>query len=255
MARIIAVCNQKGGVGKTTTVVNLGAALAESNERVLTVDLDPRADLSAHLGVETMDEGVTIYEGVFDDGVGVEEVILRVEEVGLDVAPANTNLAGADLLLSEMAPGERRAVLRTALAGVQKRYDFILIDTAPGLHLLTVCGLGAADEVLIPQQCSFLALHGLRQIAENIQQMREMKPDLRICGVLLTMQDRRTIHHREVIRMVREGFGDIVFETVIPSTIRFQEAPASGEPITKYAAKSEAAEAYRAVAREVIERG
>lgn len=255
MARIIAVCNQKGGVGKTTTVANLGAALAEQEMRVLLVDLDPRGDLSAHLGVQAGELSATIYEGLFDDTVGVEEALVSIADVGVDVAPANTDLAAAELVLVEMEPGQRQDVLREALAPLQSRYDFILIDTGPGLHLLVVTALSAADEVLIPQQCSYLALHGLRQITENIEQMRAIKPALRICGILLTMQDRRTIHHRQVIEMVRDGFREIVFNTVIPSTIRFQEAPASGQPITRYAPKSQAAQAYRAVAKEVIERG
>lgn len=255
MARTMVVANQKGGVGKTTTVANLAAALTEMEKKVAVIDLDPRGDLSAYLGVGVGGAGGTVYEAVFEEAVSMEDVLVRVGEMRVDVAPANRDLAGAELLLAQMTPGRRQEVLRQALAPMQEGYDFILIDTGPGLHLLSVPALAAADEVIVPQQCSYLALHGLRQIAENIQQMRQVRPDLKICGILLTMQDRRTVHHRQVIEMVREGFGELVFDTVIPSTIKFQESPAAGQPITRYAPRSEAARAYREAAKEVIERG
>ncbi len=254
MARTIAVSNQKGGVGKTTTVANLGAALSEMGQRVLIVDLDSRGDLGVHFGVGGAELDTTVYEGIFAEEVGFEEVIIHVEEAGIDLAPATRELAGAELILGDMAPADRGEVVAEALAPVQSRYDFIIIDTAPGLHLLLVATLAAASEVIIPQQASYLALHGLREITGNIEQLRQMGPRVSICGILLTMQDRRTIHHRQVIHMVREGFGELVFDTVVPATIRFQEAPASGQPITQYAPNSEAAQVYRQIAREVVER-
>ena len=253
MARTIAVTNQKGGVGKTTTVVNLAAALAEVGEKVLVVDLDPRGDASAYLGVQAGEN--SIYEGLFEEGVGVQDVVFAVPEIGVDVAPANTELAGAELILVELSGRERQALVRRALAPLQDAYDFVVADTGPGLHLLLVPALAAADEVIVPQQCSYLALHGLRQITENIEQMRQIRSELKMCGILLTMQDRRTVHHRQVIEMVRQGFGQLVFDTVIPSTIKFQESPAARQPIIQYAPKSEAARAFRDVAREVIARG
>lgn len=255
MARTIVVANQKGGVGKTTTVANLGAALAEIGQRVLLVDLDPRGDLSVHFGVTTEESGATVYEALFEEGIGLEEVIVRVEAVGVEVALADINLAGAEWILVDMAPGERQQVVAEALDPVGNSYDFILIDTGPGLHLLSLSALAAADEVIIPQECSYLAVQGLRQITDNIKQMQEIKPGLKICGILLTMHDRRTIHHQQVIEMVRAAFGELVFNTVIPRTVKFQESPVSGQPITKYAASSEAAEVYRNIAKEVIERG
>ena len=255
MARTIAVANQKGGVGKTTTVVNLGAALAEVGERVVVVDLDPRGDATAYLGLAGRVEEDTVYEALFEEGVEVEQVMRHAEGAGIDVAPANERLAGAELVLGEMSAGERQEVVRGALAPLQERYDFILMDTGPGLHLLLVPALAAADEVIVPQQCSYLALHGLRQISANIEQMREIRPELKLCGILLTMQDRRTVHHRQVIEMVRAGFGEVVFRTVIPSTIKVQESPAAGRTILQYAPRTEAALAFREVAREVIERG
>ncbi len=254
MARTIAVSNQKGGVGKTTTVANLGAALSEMGQRVLVVGLDSRGDLGVHFGVSGAEVDATVYEGMFAEEVGFEEVIIHIEEARVDLAPATRELAGAELILGDMAVVERREVVAEALAPVQDRYDFIILDTAPGLHLLLVAALAAAREVIIPQQASYLALHGLREITESIQQLRRMGPRLSICGILLTMQDRRTVHHRQVIHMVREGFGELVFNTVVPATIRFQEAPANGQPITQYAPNSEAAQVYRQIAREVMER-
>ncbi len=255
MARIIAIANQKGGVGKTTTTANLGGALAEMGEKVLIVDLDPRADLTSYFGVDGAGLEATVYEALFTEEVGMSEVVVPVAGDEFELVPADIDLAGASLLLGEMAFAERQEVVGSAVQEVAAEYDFVLMDLPPGLELLAVAGLGAADEVIVPQQCSFLALHGLRHVENSIERLHEVKPELKICGILLTMQDRRTVHHRQVIEMVRDGFGELAFETVIPQTIRLQDAAIAHQPITQYDSRSEAANLYRAVAQEVRKRG
>ena len=254
MSRIIAVANQKGGVGKTTSCANLGGALAELGHSVLLVDMDARGDLSSYFGIGTEGLEATVYEALFDEGVELAEIVVEVGG-GLEVAPADIDLAGAALLLADMKFGERQQVVKEGLAGVGESYDFVLLDLPPGLELLSVAALGAADEVIIPQQCSFLALHGLRQVQKSIERLQEMNAKVRICGILVTMQDRRTVHHREVIGMVREAFGELVFDTMIPQTIRFQDAAIAHQTIMEYDPSSEAAKVYRAAAQEVLERG
>jgi len=254
MSRIIAVANQKGGVGKTTSCANLGGALAEVGQSVLLVDMDARGDLTSYFGIDTNEQPATVYEGLFDESVTIGEIVVEVGSK-LRLSPADIDLAGAALLLADLEFAERQKIVKEGLAGVRESYDFVLLDLPPGLELLSVAALGAADEVIIPQQCSFLALHGLRQLNSSIERMQEANAKLRICGILLTMQDRRTVHHREVIRMVREAFGNLVFHTMIPQTIRFQDAAIAHQTIIEYDPGSEAAEVYRAVAQEVLERG
>jgi len=254
VSRIIAVANQKGGVGKTTSCANLGGGLAEMGQSVLLVDMDARGDLTSYFGVGTDDLEATVYEGLFDESVELGEIVVEVGS-GLEVAPADINLAGATLLLANMEFAKRQQVVKEGLVEVGKSYDFVLLDLPPGLELLSVAALGAADEVIIPQQCSFLALHGLRQVQNSIERLQEANQKLRICGILVTMQDRRTVHHREVIGMMREAFGQLVFETMIPQTIRFQDAAIAHQTIMEYDPSSEAAKMYRAVAQEVLERG
>jgi len=261
MNRIIAVANQKGGVGKTTSCANLGGGLAEMGQSVLLVDMDARGDLSSYFGVASNELEATVYEALFDESVKLSDIVVEVgkrrqgEGNRLDVAPADINLAGATLLLANMEFAERQQVVKEGLVEVGKSYDFVLLDLPPGLEMLSVAALGAANEVIIPQQCSFLALHGLRQVNDSIKRLQEVNAKLRICGILLTMQDRRTVHHREVIRMVREAFGELVFDTMIPQTIRFQDAAIAHQTIMEYDPSSEAAKVYRAVAQEVLERG
>jgi len=256
MSRTIFVCNQKGGVGTTTTAVNLGGALAEGGWRVLLVDLDPRADLSAYVGVSLAAGERSVYEALFDDSVDIEDVIVETGCVGLELAPATIDLAGAEILLTDRPAEQRHSAVADALSSVQDGYDYLIADSPPGLQLLSIAALAAFSEVLVPQQCSFIALHGLRQLTQNIERIRaELNPGLRICGIVMTMQDRRTIHNRQVIDMVRDGFGDLVMKTVIPTTIRLQEAAAAGEPITAYDPAGPAAEAYRKLTKEVIARG
>lgn len=245
MVRTIAICNQKGGVGKTTTAVNLGAALAARGHSVLLIDLDPRGDLSQYLGI-TLEEGEeSIYHALFDDEVSLEDVIMESGVEGVDVAPANIDLSGAEIVLMQEDATSRHAFVRECLQPVGGSYDYILLDSPPGLQMLTISSLVASDEVLVPQQTSFLALHGLRQLHQSIERVQEqLNEDLAICGILMTMQDRRTIHNQQVIEMVREGFGDLVFEAVIPTTVRLQEAAAAGQSIIEYDPNNPAAQAY-----------
>ena len=255
MPRTIAVANQKGGVGKTTMAVNLGAALAEGDAAVLLVDLDPRADLSGYLGITLPAAATSVYHALFDESVDMSDVIVETSWAGLEVAPATIDLAGAEMVMMDRPADQRHVMVADALKSLQKRYDYVIMDSPPGLQLLSIAALVAADEVLVPQQCSFLALHGLRQLTESVERVQaELNPLLRICGVVMTMQDRRTVHNRQVIEMVREGFGELVMDTVIPTTIRVQEAAAAGEPITAYDPSGPAAVAYRELAKEVIAR-
>ncbi len=262
MGRIIALANQKGGVGKTTSCANVGGALAERGYDVLLMDMDARGDLTSYFGINTETLEATVYEGLFGESGGLSDVVIAVEQTNrrrkkgrLELAPADIDLAGAALLLANMEFGERQEIVKEALEEVGESYDFVLLDLPPGLEMLSVAVLGAVDEIIVPQQCSFLALHGLRQITDNIERVQEINAGLQICGILLTMHDRRTVHHREVIRMVRQAFGQLVFETVVPQTIRFQDAAIAHQTIMEYDPNSEAAKAYGAVAQEVVERG
>ena len=254
MARLIAVINQKGGVGKTTTAVNLAAALAQRGKRVALVDLDPRADLTSYLGLAPVSGEDTIYESLFGAGPAPADLMRPLEPPGLFAAPASTDLVGAEMLLMQRPAAERFSGSTAALRDLSAAYDFLLLDSPPGLQMLSLCALSAAREVIIPQQCSFLALHGLRQIIENIDRMRQVNVELRLSGILLTMQDRRTVHSRQVVDMVREAFGQTVFQTIIPMSVRYQEAAAAGQPICLYAPRGPHAAAYASVAQELLKR-
>lgn len=256
MARTIAICNQKGGVGKTTTAVNLAAALGGRDYSVLLIDLDPRGDLSQYLQINTEQIEHSIYDALFDDDVGLADVTFKTAVEGVSVAPADIDLSGAEIVLMQEDAPVRHTFVRRCLDPVEDTYDYILLDSPPGLQMLTISSLVAADEVLVPQQTSFMALHGLRQLHESVERVQQqLNPELTLCGILMTMQDRRTIHNQQVIDMVRDGFGDLVFDTVIPATIRVQEAAATGEPVTEYDPENPAAKAYIALAEEVINRG
>ena len=254
MARIIAVINQKGGVGKTTTAVNLAAALALAGKRVALLDLDPRADLTSYLGLAPAAGEDTIYESLFGRGRPLRDLLRPLAPPGLWAAPATGDLVGAELLLMQAPAAQRFSGPTARLRNLEEAFDFVLLDSPPGLQMLSLFALSAAREVIIPQQCSFLALHGLRQITENLDRMREVNPDLRLSGILLTMQDRRTVHNRQVIDMVRQAFGKAVFRTVIPLSVRYQEAAAAGQPICVYAPRAPQTEAYAAVAKELLKR-
>ena len=252
-ARIIALCNQKGGVGKTTSTINLGAALAEVGRRVLLVDFDPQGALSVGLGVQPHQLDRTAYNVLMERSVSVEDVLLKTSVAGMDLLPSNIDLSAAEVqLVGEVA---REQTLARALGSVSDDYDFVLIDCQPSLGLLTVNALTAAHGVIIPLECEFFSLRGVALLIDTIEKVRErLNPDLKLDGILATMYDGRTLHGREVFARVVEAFGDTVFDTVIARTVRFPETTVAGEPITTWAPTSNGAAAYRALAREVISR-
>ncbi len=252
-AKIMAVCNQKGGVGKTTSTINLGAALAEYGRRVLLVDFDPQGALSVGLGIQPQQLEHTIYNVLMERSVPVGEVIMRTVVDDMDLLPSNIDLSAAEVqLVAEV--GREHALVR-ALQPMIGEYDYILVDCQPSLGLLTVNALAAADGVIIPLECEFFSLRGVALLIDTIEKVRErLNPKLEILGILATMFDPRTLHCREVMARVVEAFGDVVFDAVINRTVRFPETTVAGEPITRWAPRSAGAKAYRELAREVIAR-
>ena len=252
-AKILALCNQKGGVGKTTSTINLGAALAEYGRRVLLVDFDPQGALSVGLGIPAHTLQQTIYNVLIERSVGIHDVVIPTGVDDVDLLPSNIDLSAAEVqLVSEV--GREHTLVRT-LRPVIPDYDYILIDCQPSLGLLTVNALAAADGVLIPLECEFFSLRGVALLIDTIEKVRErLNPKLDITGILATMYDPRTLHSREVMARVVEAFGETVFETVINRTVRFPETTVAGEPITRWAPRSGGAKAYRQLAREVIAR-
>ena len=252
-ARIVAVCNQKGGVGKTTTTINLGAALAEQGRKMLLVDFDPQGALSVGLGIQPHEIDSTVYNLLMERGVTAKDVIFPTEIENLDLLPSNIDLSAAEVqLVSEVA---RESALARALKPLLPDYDYVIIDCQPSLGLLTVNALTAAHSVIVPLECEFFALRGVALLTETIEKVCErLNPDLRLDGILATMYDSRTVHSREVLARVVEAFGEHVFHTVIGRTVRFPETTVAGEPITTYASNSVGAAAYRQLAREVLAR-
>ncbi|MFN2624488.1 MAG: ParA family protein [Mycobacteriales bacterium] len=252
-ARILALCNQKGGVGKTTSTINLGAALAEFGRRVLLVDVDPQGALSVGLGVNPLQLDRTVYDLLMDPRVSAEDVILKTHVPEMDLVPSNIDLSAAEVqLVGEVA---REQTLKRVLAGPAQDYDVILIDCQPSLGLLTVNALTAAHGVIVPLECEFFSLRGVALLIETIDKVRaRLNPQLELEGILATMYDSRTLHGREVLARVVEAFGEKVFQTVINRTVRFPETTVAGEPITTYAPRSAGAAAYRELAKEVLAR-
>ena len=251
-ADVIALCNQKGGVGKTTTAINLGAALAECGRRVLLVDFDPQGALGAGVGVHPQTLTHTIYDVMITGEARAREVIRSTSVPGMDLMPANIDLSGAELLLVNEV-GREQSLMR-ALRPLRDDYDVILIDCQPSLGLLTVNALTAAHWVMIPVECEYFSLRGVALLQDTVRKIQERtNPDLELLGVVATMYD-RTLHAREVLGRVVEAFGDLVFHTVISRTVKFPETSVAGVPITAYAPTSAAARGYRDLAREVLSR-
>ena len=252
-ARVISMCNQKGGVGKTTTTINLGASLAEYGRKVLLVDFDPQGSLSVGLGLNPHQMDLTIYNLLMQSDVTLADVVVPSGVPGMDLLPSNIDLSAAEVqLVHEVA---REQTLQRLLAPAVEKYDVILIDCQPSLGLLTVNALTASDGVLVPLECEYFALRGVALLKTTIDKVRErLNPKLQIDGVLATMFDGRTLHGREVMARLVEAWGDAVFHTVIRRTVKFSDSTVAGEPITNYASASPGAAAYRQLAKEVLAR-
>jgi chromosome partitioning protein len=247
VGQVIALANQKGGVAKTTTTLNLAVAFKELGHHVLAVDLDPQGNLTMSQGFNPDDVERSMFD-VLVRGFPIEDVIVAAE---VDLAVSSIDLAGAELALSSMIGRER--ALQKALLPIRSRYDYILVDTPPSLGLLTINALTAADSVIVPVQCEYLSLRGLVQLEGTLSMIREnLNPTVEIRGILPTMFDSRTVHAREAIDMLKENFGDLVFDTRIRKTIRYAEAPVQGASVLKYDPSGPAAEAYRELAKEVL---
>lgn len=252
-AVILSMCNQKGGVGKTTSTINLGACLAEVGRKVLLVDLDPQGALSAGLGVSHEELDLTVYNLLVDNETSIHNAIHHTSVSALDLVPANIDLSAAEIqLVNEVG---REQALARALRPVMRDYDFIILDCQPSLGLLTVNALTCSQGVIIPMECEYFSLRGLALLTDTVEKVRDrLNFNLEIVGILVTMFDRRTSHAREVMSRVVEVFGEQVFDTVITRTVRFPETSVAGEPIITWAPSSQGAQQYRNLAREVIER-
>lgn len=255
-AKIVALFNQKGGVGKTTSTINLGAALTELGRKVLLVDFDPQGGLSLGLGVNahSLPLEQTVYFALMDPTADVDQIILKSSVPGLDFLPANRDLGTAETTLGAEIGGQQ--YLKRTLNSLRDRYDVILIDCQPTMGQLTINALVAADEVIVPLQCEYFALHGFIELERNLDKVKNfLNPNLKLIGILATMFDKKTVHNREVLTTILEKYPEDVFETIIAKTIRFPETTVVGEPITTYASSSGGAASYRRLARELIARG
>lgn len=247
MAHVLALANQKGGVAKTTSTLNLGVALRERGRRVLGVDMDPQGNLTMSQGIDPETLELSMYD-VLVHRVPIEDVIVERE---IDIATSTIDLAGAEMALSTQIGRER--TLEKALAPIRRKYDYILIDTPPSLGLLTINALAASEGVIVPVQCEYLSLRGLLQLERTLDMIREnLNPKVKIKGILPTLLDARTVHGREAVEVLKENFGSLVFDTAVRKTIRFAEAPVKGQSVLKYDPKGRAAESYRSLAREVL---
>lgn len=252
MGRIIAIANQKGGVGKTTTAINLSACLAESEKKVLTIDLDPQGNTTSGLGVNKNEQENTTYE-ILIGQCSVEECIIKEVIPNLDILPSNINLSGAEIEL--IGIGKKEFILKEEIDRIRDQYDFIIIDCPPSLNMLTVNAMTTADTVLVPIQCEYYALEGLSQLIHTINLVKQrLNPELELEGVVFTMYDARTNLSLQVVENVKNSLKNTVYKTIIPRNVRLAEAPSHGMPITLYDPKSAGAESYRLLAEEVIQR-
>jgi chromosome partitioning protein len=255
-AKVIAIFNQKGGVGKTTSTINLGASLAELGRRVLLVDFDPQGGLSLGLGVNahSLPLEQTVYYALMTPTANIDQIVLKSSVAGLDFLPANRDLGTAETTLGAEIGGQQ--YLKRALTPLKDFYDVILIDCQPTMGQLTINALVASDEVIVPLQCEYFALHGFIELKGNLDKVKSfLNPELKLIGILATMYDRKTLHNREVLGAILEKYPEDVFDTIIAKTIRFPETTVVGEPITSYASSSGGAASYRRLARELIARG
>ena len=253
-AKIISVVNQKGGVGKTTTTINLGAAFAELGRRVLLIDFDPQHSLSIGLNVSTREIEGSVYNLLMDESTQVSDFLLKTSVPGMDMIPSHEDLSGAEGGLVNVIAREK--ILKRVLSTVTDFYDVILIDCQPSLGLLTVNALTASDWVLVPLECEYFALRGVALLDDIIKKVKaNTNPDIELLGILPTMFDRKTVHSREVLERISEAFPAKVFDTTIARTVRFPETTVAGEPITSYASSSVGAASYRRLAREIIANG
>ena len=252
MGRIIAIANQKGGVGKTTTSINLAASIAEMGKRVLAIDLDPQGNMTSGLGVDKNEVENTVYELMLDE-CSINESIQDTVVKGLRLIPSNVNLAGAEIEL--LGINDKEYILKTAVDYIRDDYDFIVIDCPPSLNMLTVNAMTTADTVLVPIQCEYYALEGLSQLIHTINLVQErLNPNLQMEGVVFTMSDVRTKLSNQVVENVKENLDTKIYETMIPRNIRLAEAPSYGIPINMYDSKSAGAESYRKLAKEIVGR-
>lgn len=252
MGRVYSVANQKGGVGKTTTAINLGAYLTKAGKRVLLVDMDPQANATSSLGYDKRTLARTMYDVIIDN-LALADLTIPTERLGLDLAPAGLGLAGAEVELVALPSREYRLAL--ALKPLTENYDYVVIDCPPSLGLLTVNALTASDGAIIPIQCEYLALEGLSQLLGTIKRIRErLNPALAVMGVVMTMYDSRTSLSAQVVNEVRRHFPHEIFETIIPRSVRLAEAPSYGQSILEYDAASRGAQAYQSLAAEIIAR-
>ncbi|MCD8300767.1 MAG: AAA family ATPase [Clostridiales bacterium] len=253
MGRIIAIANQKGGVGKTTTTINLSASLAELGKKVLTVDMDPQGNATSGLGVDKDSCENTTYELILSE-CSVTDALMHTQTENLDLIPSNVNLAGAEIELLDV--NNKEYIIRNEIDYIRDDYDFILIDCPPSLNMLTINAMTTADTILVPIQCEYYALEGLSQLMYTIELVQQrLNPHLKMEGIVFTMYDARTNLSLQVVENVKNNLDTTIYKTIIPRNVRLAEAPSHGLPINVYDPKSTGAESYRALAAEVIERG